>query len=324
MKEGVFMSIHDSKVVIIGSGFVGTSIAYATLIRGLCTELVIVDINREKAEGEVMDLSHGLPFVPPVEIRAGGYEECAGAEIIVISAGANQKPGQSRLELAQQNAKILYLILEEIERYEKNAILIIVTNPVDVLTTLATQHSHLPPERVIGSGTVLDTARFRYILSQRCGISAKSIHAYVVGEHGDSEVPIFSSASIAGSPLSRLCENRIGSFNKNWEEEVTAEVRRAAYEIINRKGATYYGIGLSCAYILQSILRDEQKVLTVSSCLNDQYGNLDTALSVPSVLGKEGVNRRLEINMNPFENEMFIKSAETLKESVQTIKKQTN
>ena len=265
------MSIHDSKVVIIGSGFVGTSIAYATLIRGLCTELVIVDINRKKAEGEVMDLSHGLPFVPPVAIRAGGYEECAGAEIIVISAGANQEPGQSRLELAQQNAKILHLILEEIEKYEKNAILLIVTNPVDVLTTLASQHSQIPPERVIGSGTVLDTARFRYILSQRCGISANSIHAYVVGEHGDSEVPLFSSASIAGSPLSLLCKNCIGTCNKNWQEEVTAEVRSAAYEIINRKGATYYGIGLRCAYILQSILRDEQKVLTVSSYLNDQY-----------------------------------------------------
>lgn len=310
------MSIHDSKVVIIGSGFVGTSIAYATLIRGLCTELVIVDINRGKAEGEVMDLSHGLPFVAPVAIRAGGYEECAGAEIIVISAGANQEPGHSRLELAQQNANILHMIIVEIEKYEKNAILLIVTNPVDVLTTLASQHSQFPPERVIGSGTVLDTARFRYILSQRCGISAKSIHAYVVGEHGDSEVPLFSSASIAGNSLSLICKN----YNPNWQEEVTAEVRRAAYEIINRKGATYYGIGLSCAYILQSILRDEQKVLTVSSCLNDQYRSLGTAISVPSVLGKEGINRRLEVSMNLFEKEMFIKSTETLRESVRSIK----
>ena len=313
------MSIHSSKVVIIGSGFVGTSIAYATLIRGLCTELVIIDINREKAIGEVMDLSHGQPFIPPVEIRAGGYEECAGAEIIVISAGANQEPGQSRLELTLNNSKILYSILDEIERYEKNAILLIVTNPVDVLTTLASQHTHIPPERVIGSGTVLDTARFRYILSKQFRISANSIHAYVIGEHGDSEVPLFSSASIGGSPLSFLCENSMGDCKQNWQEEVTAEVRRAAYEIINRKGATYFGIGLSCAYILQSILRDEQKVLTVSSYLNDQYGSLGTALSVPCILGKGGISRRLQVSMNSLEKELFIKSSETLKESVRTI-----
>ncbi len=313
------MSIHDSKVVIIGSGFVGSSIAYATMIRGLCTELVLVDIDREKAVGEVMDLSHGLPFVPPVAIRAGGYEECAGAEIIVISAGANQESGQSRLDLVQKNSNILYSILEGIEQYEKNAILLIVTNPVDVLTTLASQHSQIPPERVIGSGTILDTARFRYILSRRNGISANSIHAYVIGEHGDSGVPLFSSASIAGSPLSLQYENTLSGCNQNWQEEITTEVRRAAYEIINRKGATYYGIGLSCAYILQSVLRDEQKVLTVSSYLKDQYGSLGTAISVPCVLGKRGINRRLQVSMNPLETELFIRSAEKLRELVQTI-----
>lgn len=313
------MSIHDNKVVIIGSGFVGASIAYATLIRGLCTELVMVDTNRERAVGEVMDLSHGLPFVPPVEIRTGGYEECAGAEVIVITAGANQEPTQSRLDLVKKNSKILHSILEGIEQYEKDAILLIVTNPVDVLTTFASQHSELRPERVIGSGTILDTARFRYILSQRCGISANSIHAYVIGEHGDSGVPIFSSASIAGSPLSLLCANSTSPCNQNWQEEVTAQVRRAAYEIINRKGATYYGIGLSCAYIIQSILRDEHKVLTVSSYLNDQYGSLGTAINVPCVLGKGGINRRLQVSMNSIEKEMFIQSAEKLKEAVNTL-----
>jgi L-lactate dehydrogenase len=276
----------------------------------------MVDTNRERAVGEVMDLSHGLPFVPPVEIRTGGYEECAGAEVIVITAGANQEPTQSRLDLVKKNSKILHSILEGIEQYEKDAILLIVTNPVDVLTTFASQHSELRPERVIGSGTILDTARFRYILSQRCGISANSIHAYVIGEHGDSGVPIFSSASIAGSPLSLLCANSTSPCNQNWQEEVTAQVRRAAYEIINRKGATYYGIGLSCAYIIQSILRDEHKVLTVSSYLNDQYGSLGTAVSVPCVLGKGGINRRLQVSMNSIEKEMFIQSAEKLKEAV--------
>ncbi|KLU58761.1 L-lactate dehydrogenase [Peptococcaceae bacterium CEB3] len=309
------MSIHDSKVVIIGSGFVGASIAYAAMIRGLCTELVLVDINRKKAEGEVMDLSHGLPFVQPLEIRAGGYEECAGAEIIVITAGANQEPGQSRLDLAQKNAGILRSILKEIEKYERDAILLIVTNPVDVLTTLAVRHG-FPGERVIGSGTVLDTARFRYLLSRRCGISAASVHAYVVGEHGDSEVPLFSSASIAGSPLSLMCGRDMSADSGSWREEVTAQVRRAAYEIINRKGATYYGIGLSSAHILQSVLRDEHSVLTVSGWLNDSFGELGTALSVPSVLGKGGIERRLQVSMSPVEEEMFRKSAQALREVV--------
>lgn len=313
------MSIHSSKVVIVGSGFVGASIAYATLIRGLCNELVLIDIDREKAQGEAMDLSHGLPFIRPVEIRAGGFEECGGAEIIVITAGANQKPGETRLDLVQKNSKIMQTILDEIVKYERNAILIIVSNPVDVLTTFARKVTNLPPEHILGSGTVLDTARFRYALSQRCGINASNIHAYVVGEHGDSEVLLFSSASIAGSSLDSARANFLGVFEKDWQEQVASEVRRAAYEIISRKGATYYGIGLSCAQIMQAILRDEQKVLTVSSLLNDQYCNLGVALSVPSILGKNGVVRRLGLRMDALENELFQKSVQTLRESLTQI-----
>lgn len=313
------MSIHSSKVVIIGSGFVGASIAYATLIRGLCNELVLIDIDREKALGEAMDLSHGLPFIPPVEIRAGGFEECEGAEIIVITAGAIQKPGETRLDLVEKNAKIMQSILDEIVKYESNAILIVVSNPVDVLTAYARKVTNLPPEHIIGSGTVLDTARFRYTLSQRCGVNASNIHAYVVGEHGDSEVLLFSSASIAGSSLDSFRENFPGVFEKDWREQVTSEVRRAAYEIISRKGATYYGIGLSCAQIMQAILRDEQKVLTVSSLLEDQYHDLGVALSVPSILGKNGVVRRLELRMDAIEDELFQKSVQTLQESLSQI-----
>lgn len=313
------MSIHSSKVVIIGSGFVGASIAYATLIRGLCNELVLIDIDREKAEGEAMDLSHGLPFIRPVEIRAGGFEECEGAEIIVITAGANQKPGETRLDLVQKNAKIMQSILDEIVKYERNAILIVVSNPVDVLTAFARKVTNLSPEHIIGSGTVLDTARFRYTLSQCCGINASNIHAYVVGEHGDSEVLLFSSASIAGSSLDSFRENCHGVFEKNWRGQVAAEVRRAAYEIISRKGATYYGIGLSCAQIMQAILRDEQKVLTVSSLLDDQYRDLNVALSVPSILGKNGIVRRLNLRMDALEEELFQKSVQTLQESLTQI-----
>jgi len=311
------LSIHSSKVVIIGSGFVGASIAYAALIRGLCNNLVLIDIDREKAEGEAMDLSHGLPFIRPVEIRAGGFEACEGAEIIIITAGANQKPGETRLDLVQKNAKIMQSILDEVVKYERNAILIIVSNPVDVLTAFARKVTDLPPEHIIGSGTVLDTARFRYTLSQRCGINASNIHAYVVGEHGDSEVLLFSSASIAGSSLDSFRENCAGVSEKDWREQVAAEVRRAAYEIISRKGATYYGIGLSCAQIMQAILRDEQKVLTVSSLLDDQYHDLGVALSVPSILGKNGIVRRLDLRMDTLEDELFQKSVQILRESLQ-------
>lgn len=321
------MSIHSSKVVIIGTGFVGSSIAYATLIRGLCNELVLIDIDREKAEGEAMDLSHGLPFIRPVEIRAGGYEECAGAEIIVITAGANQKPGETRLDLLQKNARIIHSILDEIVKYERNAILIVVSNPVDVLTAYIRKNTDLPPQHIIGSGTVLDTARYRYALSQRCGVNASNIHAYVVGEHGDSEVLLFSSASIAGSSLESFLKDysgdlpggTLGTYDKDWRDQVSAEVRQSAYEIISRKGATYYGIGLSCAQIIQAILRDEQKVLTVSSMLDDQYRDFGVALSVPCILGKKGIVRRLDLKMDQEEEALFRNSVEVLRESLRQI-----
>jgi L-lactate dehydrogenase len=267
--------------------------------------------------------------VAPEEIRtellevikeaAGELVDLEGAEIIVITAGANQKPGETRLDLVQKNSKIMQSILEEIVKYERNAILIIVSNPVDVLTAFARKVTNMPPEHILGSGTVLDTARFRYTLSQRCGINASNIHAYVVGEHGDSEVLLFSSASIAGSSLESFRENFPGVFDKDWRDLVASEVRQAAYEIISRKGATYYGIGLSCAQIIQVILRDEQKVLTVSSLLEDQYRDLGVAISVPSILGKNGVIRRLELKMDTTEVDLFQKSVLTLKESLSKV-----
>ncbi|WP_407312147.1 L-lactate dehydrogenase [Desulfosporosinus sp. SB140] len=276
------MNINPSKVVIIGSGFVGSSIAYANLIQGLCTELVLIDSNKDKAEGEVMDLSHGLPFTSPMEIRAGQYEDCREANVIVITAGSNQKPGQTRMDLAQKNVDILRSILDQVLKVEQEAIFLLVTNPVDVLTTITRTYPELKAHRVIGSGTVLDTARFRYILSQHCQINPGNIHAYVVGEHGDSEVPLFSSVSVAGTPLSFLCQECNKLCGSEYQKEVIAEVRKAAYEIINRKGATYYGIGLSCARILRAILHDERSVLTVSALLDDQFKELGVALSVPN------------------------------------------
>lgn len=313
------MNINGSKVVIIGSGFVGSSIAYASLIQGLCTELVLIDSDNNKAQGEVMDLSHGLPFTSPMKIQAGQYKDCRGANVIVITAGANQKPGQTRMDLVQKNVDILRSILDQVLKVETNAVFLLVTNPVDVLTTITRTYPELKAHRVIGSGTVLDTARFRFILSQHCQISLGNIHAYVVGEHGDSAVPLFSSANMAGTPMSLLCEECSGICGEDYQKQVTAEVRRAAYEIINRKGATYYGIGLSCARILRAILHDERSVLTVSAFLDDQYKELGVALSVPSVLGKEGILRRLPLSMNDAENQQFVKSVQTLQESVRQV-----
>lgn len=305
----------ESKIVVVGSGFVGASIGYAAMIRGLCNDLVLIDINKKRVEGEVMDLSHGLPFTRPMEIRQGDYSDCQGASIIVITAGYNQKPGESRLDLIQKNVKIFHSILDQIIRYEREAILLVVSNPVDILTTIARQYKELRPERIIGSGTVLDTARFRLILSRRFKISPSSIHAYVVGEHGDSEVPLFSSANVAGTPLNLLCEWD-GLCEQGWHDQVIKEVKQAAYEIINRKGATYYGIGLSVSHIMRAILRDERTVLTLSSLLDDEYKKLDVALSIPCIIGKEGIVRRLPLLMDSAEKELFNQSVEVIRNSL--------
>lgn len=306
--------MHSGKVVIIGSGLVGMSIAYATLIRGICTELILIDVQTEKAEGEAMDLSHGLPFIRPVEIRSGSYEDCREAEVILITAGASQKPGESRLDLTQKNSAILHTILKQIARYTREAILLIVSNPVDVLTSIARRDSGFAPEQVIGSGTVLDTARFRYLLSRRFGLNPASIHGYVVGEHGDSEVPLFSSASVAGSPLRILCDEYGLACDADWRQALTLEVKEAAYDIIKRKGATYYGIGLAATQILQAILRDEQTVLTVSGWLDDRYADFGVAVSVPCVVGRGGIIRRLEMQMDENEKRLFMHSIKTLRE----------
>lgn len=307
--------MHSGKIVIIGSGFVGTSIAYATLIRGICTELILIDVQDEKAKGEAMDLSHGLPFIRPVEIRSGSYEDCREAEVIVITAGAAQKAGESRLDLIQKNAVIMQTILKEISRYTHEAILLIVSNPVDVLTSIARRDGNFAPEHVIGSGTVLDTARFRYLLSRRFGLNPASIHGYVVGEHGDSEVPLFSSARVAGSPLQVLGDEYRLDCDADWRQALTLEVREAAYDIIKRKGSTYYGIGLAATHILQAILRDEQTVLTVSGWLEDRYGDFGVAVSVPCVVGRGGIIRRLEMLMDENEKRLFMDSIKTLRET---------
>lgn len=302
-----------SKIVIIGAGFVGSTTAYACMLGGTAQEIVLIDKIKEKARGEAMDLSHGASFVRPLHVYAGDYEDCRGAEIIIISAGTPQIPGQSRLDLVDTNRRIMEQIVDSIKPYNEEAILIVATNPVDVMSYAAWQASGLPANRVIGSGTVLDTSRFRHLLSERCNIDPRNVHAYVIGEHGDTEIPLWSKANIGGVPLEEFCRMCPNVCSQENREEIAWMVKQAAYEIIEGKGATYYAIALALRRIVESILRDERSVLTVSTYIEDFYGINDLYLSLPCVLGRDGVEKIIPFTLVDKEKEQFINSAETIK-----------
>lgn len=308
------MNYKKRKVVIIGSGSVGATYAYALMHTGLADLIVLLDLDRKHAEGEVMDLSHGLAFVPPVEIRVGDYADCADANLIVVTAGAKQKPDQTRLDLIRANVKIIGSIADQIKQQNSSAIVLMVTNPVDILTYTAVQHLGWPREKVIGSGTVLDSARFRYMLSKHCGIDARSVHAYIIGEHGDSEVAAWSLAHIGGVAVSDYCRICRKCDTAENHTEIAKNVRDSAYHIIDYKGSTYYAIGLSLVRISTAILRNEHSVLTVSSLLQGEYGLSDVCLSVPCVLGESGVERIVTATLLPEEQAALNKSAQTLRE----------
>ncbi len=300
------------KIAIIGAGAVGSASAYAFMISGLVSELVLFDINRKKAEGEAMDLAHGASFVSPIRIYAGDYADCHDADIIVFAAGANQKPGETRLDLIEKNLKILRETLPKIINQRNNSILLMVSNPVDILTYAALKTTGLPPSRVIGSGTVLDSSRFRYIISQHCHVEARNVHGYVIGEHGDSEVPLWSLANIAGIKVEEFCcQYGLPCLDK---EKVSEQVRKAAYEIIQRKGATYYAIGLVVRRICESIIRDENSILTISGLVNGEYGLSNVCLSLPSLVNRNGREKTIVVPLA--EDELFAlkKSAGILKE----------
>jgi L-lactate dehydrogenase len=293
---------QSRRITIVGAGAVGATLAYALMVRGQCDELVLVDVNRAKAEGEAMDLRHGLPFVRPVDVHVGDYADCAGADIVVITAGAASRPGETRLDLAERNAGIFRQIVPEVVRHNSDAILLVVTNPVDVLTYLTLQLSGHPNNKVIGSGTVLDSARFRFLLAEHCGVDPRNVHGYIIGEHGDSEVPVWSLANIAGVRLTDYCVICQRDCDGIPRDEIFHQVRDAAYDVIQRKGATFYAIGLSVASIIESILRDDHSVLPVSSLMQGQYGLQDVCLSLPTVVGREGVVQVLELPLD--ENEL--------------------
>jgi L-lactate dehydrogenase len=310
----------SAKVAIVGAGAVGATFAYALMIAGLAGEIVLIDLNHEKAVGEAMDLSHARPFVPSVEVRAGDYSDCRGADIVAITAGAAQQPGESRLALAQRNVDAFHKIIPAILQYTRNAILLIVSNPVDILTYVAWKLSDLPAARVIGSGTVLDSTRFRHLLGTHCGVSPRSVHAYVIGEHGDSEVAAWSLTNIAGVSLDEYCPACERGCDVSTRKEIFDQVRSAAYEVIQRKGVTQYAVGLALTTIVESILRDENRVLTVSTVLDNYQGISDVALSVPMIVGREGAKRSVRIKLRAAELAGLQNSAQTLKAVLGSLK----
>lgn len=305
-----------AKIVIIGAGFVGSTTAYALMIGGTAQEIVLIDKVEEKARGEAMDLNHGASFIQPINIYAGDYKDCQEADIIIITAGASQRPGETRLDLVETNTAIMSEIIYRIMEYNTSAILLIVTNPVDIMSFVAWKNSDLPHSKVIGSGTVLDTSRFRHLLSVRCGIDPRNVHGYVIGEHGDSEFPLWSTANIGGVPLERFCENCTRACSSRNREEISQKVREAAYEIIEGKGATYYAIALAVRRITESILRDEHSVLTVSTYIDDIYGISDIYLSVPCILGKNGVESIIPFELDDTERTFFYQTGEIIKKSL--------
>jgi L-lactate dehydrogenase len=303
-----------TKVAIIGVGAVGATCAYALMISGLAAEIVLVDVDEQRAAGEAMDLAQGAPFVRPVTIRAGTYADCDGAHLVVITAGAAQKPGETRIDLVRRNVEIFRGLVPQIARYAPTAVLLVVANPVDVLTYAALRISGLPARQVLGSGTLLDTARLRTLIGQRLNIDARSVHAYVIGEHGDTEVVVWSRAMVAGMPLDEFCDQRGQPCPAHLRDELAGTVRRAANEIIARKGATYYAIGLAVQQVLEAILRDQSSILTVSTLMSGQFGLSDVCLSLPTVLDRAGVEGVLQPRLDEGELAALQHSAAVLRE----------
>jgi L-lactate dehydrogenase len=310
---------QSRKIAVIGAGFVGSTTAYTLMISGLVSDLVLIDINKEKAEGEIMDMNHGMQFVRPVRMVHGDYSDCADADIIIISAGVNQKPGETRLDLLNKNTAIFKNIVNEIKKYNTDCILLVVTNPVDILTYVTWRISGFPKNKVIGSGTVLDTARFRYLLGEHVGIDPRNVHAYIIGEHGDTEVAAWSLTNIAGIPMEtycsscNLCEGQLSKY------EIYSNVKNAANQIIGKKGATYYAVALAVKRIVEAIIRDENSILTVSSLLEGNYGVDGVCLSLPAVVDGNGISRVLDLPLNEEETALFRKSAEAIKNAINSI-----
>ncbi len=308
--------IKGRKVAIVGCGFVGATSAFALMESGLFSEMVLIDVDQDRAEGEALDISHGIAFARPMDIHAGTYADAADADVIIVTAGAAQKPGETRLDLVNKNVAIFSGIMAQIRESGFSGILLIVSNPVDILTHVSIQMSGLSEHRVIGSGTVLDTGRLKQIISERLGVDPRNVHVRILGEHGDSELIAWSSAHVAGIPLEDFFNMRSKGSYEEFRHEVTDLVRDSAYEIIQKKKATYFGIAMAVKRICECIVRDEKSVLSVSNRLQGEYGIEGVALSTPCVLGSSGIEVRMPPSLNYREQAQLKESANQLKEVI--------
>ena len=314
-------NIHQPiKVAIIGTGRVGASCAYALQLRGLASEIVLINANRQRAEGEAMDINHGSQFTKPVRVWAGEYKDCRDADIVVLAAGTSQKPGDTRLDLLKNNANILQRMIAPALKYLEDTIVIVAANPVDVLTYLTWQITGLPSHQIIGSGTILDTARFRFLLGQHFKMDTHSIHAYIIGEHGDSQVPVWSLANIAGMHLDEYTHFNGNPVGASLRGKIAENTRRAAYEIIHRKGATYYAIAAGLVRIIEAIVRDENSVLTISGVVNGVHGLNDVALSLPAVVNRQGIAKTLDLPLSDEEDAGLKRSAQVIHDAIASLK----
>lgn len=307
------------KVGVVGAGLVGSTAAYALVMRGIGREIVMVDKNEKRAQAEADDIFHAVPFAHPLQVRAGDYPDLAGSSVVIITAGVSQRPGETRLQLLGRNAAVFREVVPQILAYAPDAVLVVATNPVDVMTHLAARYAGehgVPPCRVIGSGTTLDTARFRVLLARYLGVDAQHVHAYVVGEHGDSEVLTWSLATVGGMPLEEFCRQHELVYDEALRQEIDGRVRRAAYTIIEGKGATYYGIGSALARIVDVILRDQRSILTVCTPVVEVAGVCDVTLSLPHLVGGTGVLASFPLPLSAEEEASLHASAQVVCDAV--------
>jgi len=290
-----------SKVAIIGAGFVGASAAFTMALRQTANELVLIDVFKEKAIGEAMDINHGLPFMGQMSLYAGDYSDVKDCDVIVVTAGANRKPGETRLDLAKKNVMIAKEVTQNIMKYYNHGVILVVSNPVDIITYMIQKWSGLPVGKVIGSGTVLDSIRFRYLLSEKLGVDVKNVHGYIIGEHGDSQLPLWSCTHIAGKNINEYIDDPKCNFTEEDKKKIAEDVKTAGATIIKNKGATYYGIAVSINTIVETLLKNQNTIRTVGTVINGMYGIEDVAISLPSIVNSEGVQEVLQFNLTPEE-----------------------
>lgn len=314
------MSENRSKVAIIGAGFVGASTAFALAMKQLVNEMVIVDVARDKAAGEALDINHGLPFIGQMDIYDGDYSDCADCDAIIVTAGVNRKPGESRIDLAKKNLIIAKEVTNNVMKHYTRGVILVVSNPVDVLTYKIQKWSGLPEGRVLGTGTVLDSSRFRYLLSEKLDVDVKNVHGYIIGEHGDTQLPLWSATHIAGKNIREYFDDPKYGITEEYRREIIEKVKSAGAKIIGKKGATYYAIAISVNTILESLLKNQNTIRTVSSVINNKYGIDDVALSLPAVLNSNGVKEVMDLSMTEDELALLHHSAEQLQSILEAVK----